>query len=44
MSSLSKLPQRGVCRFPAPGEGNHFETPWDGNPLVSRLVSLGHPN
>jgi hypothetical protein len=30
--------QCGVCRFPAPGEGNHFETPWDGAPLVCRLV------
>ncbi|MGC1273700.1 MAG: acyl-CoA reductase, partial [Planctomycetaceae bacterium] len=29
---------RGVCRFPAPGEGNRFETPWDGLPLVSRLT------
>lgn len=29
---------RGVCRFPAPGEGNRFETPWDGIPLVSRLT------
>jgi len=28
----------GVCRFPAPGEGNHFEVPWDGIPLVSRLT------
>jgi hypothetical protein len=28
----------GVCRFPRPGEGNHFETPWDGLPLVSRLT------
>jgi hypothetical protein len=29
--------QRGACRFPLPGEGNHFETPWDGIPFVSRL-------
>lgn len=29
---------RGVCRFPAPGEGNRFETPWDGLPLISRLT------
>jgi acyl-CoA reductase-like NAD-dependent aldehyde dehydrogenase len=28
----------GVCRFPRPGEGNHFEDPWDGIPVVSRLV------
>jgi hypothetical protein len=28
----------GVCRFPQPGEGNHFETPWDGIPLVPRLT------
>ncbi len=30
--------QLGVCRFPTPGEGNHFELPWDGGPLASRLV------
>ena len=30
--------RRGVCRFPRPGEGNHFESPWDGVPLVSRLT------
>jgi acyl-CoA reductase-like NAD-dependent aldehyde dehydrogenase len=30
--------RRGVCRFPRPGEGNHFETPWDGIPLISRLT------
>jgi acyl-CoA reductase-like NAD-dependent aldehyde dehydrogenase len=30
--------RRGVCRFPRPGEGNHFESPWDGIPLVSRLT------
>jgi acyl-CoA reductase-like NAD-dependent aldehyde dehydrogenase len=30
--------QYGVCRFPRPGEGNHFETPWDSIPLVSRLT------
>ncbi|BCS33182.1 hypothetical protein TBR22_A24090 [Luteitalea sp. TBR-22] len=30
--------RRGVCRFPRPGEGSHFETPWDGIPLVSRLT------
>ena len=30
--------RRGVCRFPRPGEGNNFETPWDGIPLVSRLT------
>lgn len=30
--------QRGVCRFPRPGEGNAFENPWDGIPLVSRLT------
>jgi hypothetical protein len=29
---------RGVCRFPRPGEGNHFENPWDGIPLMSRLT------
>jgi hypothetical protein len=28
----------GVCRFPGPGEGNHFEIPWDGIPLVGRLT------
>jgi hypothetical protein len=28
----------GVCRFPRPGEGNHFETPWDGLSLISRLT------
>ena len=28
----------GVCRFPLPGEGNHFENPWDGVGLVSRLT------
>lgn len=28
----------GVCRFPRPGEGNHFENPWDGVGLVSRLT------
>lgn len=30
--------RRGVCRFPRPGEGNAFENPWDGIPLVSRLT------
>src|SRR5690606_18843335 len=30
--------RRGVCRFPRPGEGSHFETPWDGIPLVTRLT------
>jgi acyl-CoA reductase-like NAD-dependent aldehyde dehydrogenase len=30
--------QRGVQRFARPGEGNHFETPWDGTPLMSRLT------
>jgi len=29
--------RRGVCRFPRPGEGNAFELPWDGIPLISRL-------
>jgi hypothetical protein len=29
---------RGVCRFPRPGEANHFENPWDGIPLLSRLT------
>lgn len=29
---------RGACRFPQPGEGNHFEVPWDGIPLVARLT------
>ena len=29
---------RGVCRFPRPGEGNHFENPWDGMPILSRLT------
>jgi len=28
----------GVCRFPLPGEGNHFEVPWDGSLLVSRFL------
>jgi acyl-CoA reductase-like NAD-dependent aldehyde dehydrogenase len=28
----------GICRFPRPGQGNHFETPWDGVPMISRLV------
>lgn len=28
----------GICRFPRPGEGNHFETPWDGIPMISRLA------
>ena len=28
----------GVCRFPRPGEGNLFEDPWDGIPLISRLT------
>jgi acyl-CoA reductase-like NAD-dependent aldehyde dehydrogenase len=28
----------GVCRFPRPGQGNFFETPWDGVPVASRLV------
>ncbi len=30
--------RRGVCRLPRPGEGNLFETPWDGVPLVARLT------
>lgn len=30
--------RRGVHRFARPGEGNHFETPWDGTPLISRLT------
>jgi len=30
--------RHGVCRFPRPGEGNNFESPWDGIPLVSRLT------
>jgi hypothetical protein len=30
--------RRGVCRFPRPGEGNHFETPWDGVALATRLT------
>ena len=29
---------RGVCRLPRPGQGNHFETPWDGIPLAARLT------
>jgi hypothetical protein len=29
---------RGACRFPAPGEGHQFETPWDGLSLISRLT------
>ena len=29
---------QGVCRFPRPGEGNHFENPWDGIALISRLT------
>ena len=28
----------GVHRFARPGEGNHFENPWDGIPLLSRLT------
>jgi hypothetical protein len=28
----------GVCRFPGPGEGNHFESPWDGLALIPRLT------
>ena len=28
----------GVCRFPRPGEGNFFESPWDGLPMISRLT------
>ena len=28
----------GVCRFPRPGQGNFFETPWDGIAVASRLV------
>jgi hypothetical protein len=28
----------GVCRFPLPGEGSHFEIPWDGIPIASRLM------
>jgi len=30
--------RRGACRFPIPGTGNHFDVPWDGIPLVSRLT------
>ena len=30
--------ERGVCRFPRAGEGNNFENPWDGIPLLSRLT------
>ncbi len=30
--------RRGVHRFARPGEGNHFETPWDGTPLLTRLT------
>jgi hypothetical protein len=30
--------RRGVHRFARPGEGNHFESPWDGTPLLSRLT------
>ncbi|MFN9371132.1 MAG: acyl-CoA reductase [Planctomycetaceae bacterium] len=30
--------RRGACRFPVPGTGNHFDVPWDGIPLVSRLT------
>lgn len=29
---------RGACRLPRPGQGNHFETPWDGIPLAARLT------
>ncbi|MFN8060134.1 MAG: acyl-CoA reductase [Vicinamibacterales bacterium] len=29
---------RGVCRFPRAGQGNHFESPWDGAPIASRLT------
>ena len=30
--------RQGICRFPRPGDGNGFETPWDGVPLFSRLA------
>jgi hypothetical protein len=30
--------RRGACRFPVPGTGNHFDVPWDGIPLISRLT------
>ena len=30
--------RKGVHRFARPGEGNHFENPWDGIPLLSRLT------
>jgi hypothetical protein len=30
--------RRGVHRFARPGEGNHFESPWDGIPLFSRMT------
>jgi hypothetical protein len=29
---------KGACRFPRPGDGNGFENPWDGVPLLSRLT------
>ena len=34
-----KAARCGVRRFPRPGEGNNFENPWDGVPLVSRLAN-----
>ena len=33
-----QVARRGACRFPIPGTGNHFDVPWDGIPLVSRLT------
>ena len=37
----------GACRFPDIGRMTHFDSPWDGINLVSRLVrfiSLGGPS
>ena len=42
-----KASHLGVCRFPTPGEGNFFESPWDGIPIASRLtrwVTRSTPN
>jgi acyl-CoA reductase-like NAD-dependent aldehyde dehydrogenase len=30
--------RKGVHRFARPGEGNHFESPWDGIPVFTRLT------
>ena len=36
--AVEQAARRGACRFPVPGTGNHFDVPWDGIPLVSRLT------